>query len=953
MKYIKFVAAIFCLCLPTLIFGAEKLYIKALAKEAFSGKAKDGNIKAWLLPAEGNDTIFASFSNSTEINTNGDMIKLRYASFEVPAMPAIYNLTAIADGCKEVTQTIIIEKIGSREFEKRIPDLIFYPKSKNLNEITVTASKVKFYMKGDTVVFNADAFQLAEGSMLDGLIKQMPGVEIKDGGQIYVNGKFVESLLLNGKDFFQGDNNIMLNNLGAYTVKNVAVYDRLGKKSMLAGRDVGDSEYVMDVRLKRDYMSGFLGNLEAGGGTASRYLGRMFGMWYTNRSRVTLIGNINNLNDSRKPGQNDNFKASNVAGDFRTKMIGLDYNVFGKNWDFIGNTNINHVRKTNMQVMNRTNFLSSGNTYENRFSDGLSHDFDVNSRNSLSFTPDNKYIGISQTLSYNNNDYASSALSGAFSEEISEMNRQLLDKIYSDSPTSFSDITVNTSLSEALSSGNSLELGGSVDFSSKLSHSPDIIGIGLNGSYNRRHYRNFNRYDINYVREDKTYKSNTYTQGYPDYGWKISVNPSYEYLPDKNTTITFTPGYSHSSSTKDSYFYRLDRLGDAGAFGMLPVGYETTLDDDQTYFSTSNSDRVSLNVNYLGRYSLSSGRSVSAQVFMTTDYNWRDLDYNQPDFFQKVKHNSFNLQFRNTYLSYKSGNDTYKLLYERRCNYVELNRLVNISDSRDPLNIFTGASSLKNAFDNKIELTWIRRVMTRHRWANTVTARFNIVENALVNGYSYDRQTGVRTYTMNNVSGNWKTYLSNYFSKSFGSKDQFDISSITGFDFSHDADMTSSGNEYLHKFIVKNLNLSQTLRVNWRIGKQQIGLNARVVWRDTRSDNTDFSPFSATTAQYGVSGQLKLPYNFGISTDLNVYTRRGYAYKEMNTTDVVWNARLSYSTKGGKWVFMLDGFDLLHQLNNITYNVNAQGRTETWNNVLPRYGLFHVQYRFAVKPSKK
>lgn len=70
-----------------------------------------------------------------------------------------------------------------------------------LNEVVVTASKIKFYNRGDTIVYNADAFQLAEGSMLDGLIAQLPGVELSSNGQIKVNGEFVESLLLNGKQF--------------------------------------------------------------------------------------------------------------------------------------------------------------------------------------------------------------------------------------------------------------------------------------------------------------------------------------------------------------------------------------------------------------------------------------------------------------------------------------------------------------------------------------------------------------------------------------------------------------------------------------------------------------------------------------------------------------------------------------------------------------------------------
>ena len=81
---------------------------------------------------------------------------------------------------------------------------------RKLKEVKVTATLVKMVMKKDTVVFNADAFQLAEGSMLDQLVARLPGVELRGNGQIYVNGRFVSSLLLNGEDFFKGNPSIAL-----------------------------------------------------------------------------------------------------------------------------------------------------------------------------------------------------------------------------------------------------------------------------------------------------------------------------------------------------------------------------------------------------------------------------------------------------------------------------------------------------------------------------------------------------------------------------------------------------------------------------------------------------------------------------------------------------------------------------------------------------------------------
>ncbi len=84
-----------------------------------------------------------------------------------------------------------------------------------------------------------------------------------------------------------------------------------------------------------------------------------------------------------------------------------------------------------------------------------------------------------------------------------------------------------------------------------------------------------------------------------------------------------------------------------------------------------------------------------------------------------------------------------------------------------------------------------------------------------------------------------------------------------------------------------------------------------------------------------------------------MFSRRSYNNTSLNTDDLVWNARLSYTAMKGKLVFMLDGFDILSQLSNVTYELNGQGRVETRRNVLPQYALFHVQYKLNKNPKKK
>lgn len=234
-----------------------------------------------------------------------DMAKGQYNSsdfsFIVPKVKGdSYIIKASFLGYITGYANVSMKDITRRDYECKLPDIALKRDSKVLDELEVVSTKVKFYYKGDTVVYNADAFVLAEGSMLDGLVRQMPGMEIREDGNIYHNGKLVENLLLNGKEFFNGNNQIMLDMLPAFTVKNIKMYDKYGNKSELLGQKLQDDKlYVMDVVLKREYSVGWMGNVEAGGGTSDRYLGQLFAMRHTDHSRISIYGTINNLNDKR------------------------------------------------------------------------------------------------------------------------------------------------------------------------------------------------------------------------------------------------------------------------------------------------------------------------------------------------------------------------------------------------------------------------------------------------------------------------------------------------------------------------------------------------------------------------------------------------------------------------------------------------------------------------------
>ena len=170
---------------------------------------------------------------------------------QVPARPGMLIIKGECDGYETSFLNFTIRTIG-RNSSFKVPPVLLKKKSNediykdvNLDGVVVTGTKIKMTYRGDTIVYNASAFNLPDGSMLDALIRQMPGAELKSNGDIYINGKKLDYLLLNGKDFFKGNNKVMLDNLPYYTVKELKVYNKQTDKSEMLGENVESSTSFM------------------------------------------------------------------------------------------------------------------------------------------------------------------------------------------------------------------------------------------------------------------------------------------------------------------------------------------------------------------------------------------------------------------------------------------------------------------------------------------------------------------------------------------------------------------------------------------------------------------------------------------------------------------------------------------------------------------------------------
>jgi hypothetical protein len=151
---------------------------------------------------------------------------------------------------------------------------------------------------------------------------------------------------------------------------------------------------------------------------------------------------------------------------------------------------------------------------------------------------------------------------------------------------------------------------------------------------------------------------------------------------------------------------------------------------------------------------------------------------------------------------------------------------------------------------------------------------------------------------------------------------------------------------------VHNLNLSQEVAFQFNVKRHAFTLRGKVNWLKSNSQLALFDPISAFDYTATANITLNFPYNWQLTTDMNMYARRGYNDNTLNSTDWVWNASVSKSLLKGKFTVKLNAVDMLGQISHVRKTINAQGRTETWVNSMPRYAMLHLIYRFQIMPKK-
>ena len=183
-------------------------------------------------------------------------------------------------------------------------------------------------IKGDTIVYNADSFKSGTERKLEDILKKLPGVEVNADGEIEVEGKRVTKLMVEGKDFFDGDTKLGVKNIPADAIDKIQVLRNYNENSILKGVENNQDNIAMNIKLKSGKKNFWFGDMTAGIGVAheeSRYLINPKLFYYSPKYSINLITNFNNIGELPLTVQ-DYFK---FTGGFRGMMQkgGSSFNV--------------------------------------------------------------------------------------------------------------------------------------------------------------------------------------------------------------------------------------------------------------------------------------------------------------------------------------------------------------------------------------------------------------------------------------------------------------------------------------------------------------------------------------------------------------------------------------------------------------------------------------------------
>ncbi len=791
-----------------------------------------------------------------------------------------------------------------------------------LGEAVVIGKAPEVTVRNDTVEYNADSYKVTEGSVLEDLLKKMPGVEVDSEGKITVNGKEVKKVMVDGKEFFSDDPKVASKNLPAKMIDKLQVLDKKSDMAQMTGFDDGEEETVINLTVKPGMKQGWFGNAYGGYGSQDRYEANAMVNRFVNNDQVTFMGGANNTNNMGFSDLASTMFSGMGGGGGRRGGFGAGSGITSS-----GNAGLNFSKEFNPKVT-----LGGNARYSHSDNDARSKSEQQN-------------ILPGDSSSYDNNEAMSRTKSDNYGMDFrlewkpDTMTQLIFHPSFSFSHSvndNFSDATtldngrdtVNTNQSSNFSESNGYNLSASIDFSRKLNDKGRVFSATLSGGSSDSYSNGTNRSDIVYFNQTAALQNSVIDQRsrYDNNGFNYRIYLSWVEPIGHNNFIQATYSISQRKQEALKNVYNQDA---DGIYNVLDSAYS------QSYRNNFISQRASL-----------SFKSQREKFNYTVGLNL-DPSYSSSENFvgdttlSKITRKVINLspmaQFN--YMFNKRTN--LRVTYNGRTSQPSMTQLQPVADVSDPTNIKIGNPDLNPIYTNNVSIRFQQFTPEKQR-AIMVMANGSYTINDIVSYTSYNQETGVKTTTYKNVNGNYSGNIRMMLNTPFKNK-KFSINTMSMASFAN-----SNGYINEEKNTSRNLILSERGGIDFRSSYLDLGINGNIRYNAT--SNSLQKENNQNTFNYGVGGYttIYLPLDLKIESDVNWSTNSGYG-DGFEQNEILWNASASKSfLKNNQGTLRFKIYDILRQRSNISRTVTASYIQDSEYNTLGSYFMVHFIYRFSI-----
>ena len=833
-----------------------------------------------------------------------------------------------------------------------------------LKGATVTGQAAKVTLKEDTFVYNASAYRTPEGSVVEELVKKLPGAQVDDDGKITINGKEVKKILIDGKEFMTGDTKTAMKNLPTSIVERVKAYDQKSDLARVSGIDDGEEETVLDFGIKRGMNRGYMVNADLAAGTRSRYSGRIFAGMQSSDLKIFIPMSANNVNDMGFPGGGGGRFGGGRQGLTATKMLGFNLNYEKKDrFKLDASIRWNHSN-VDAVVRRSTEDFMSGNasTFSNNLTSNMSRTNSWNARFRLEWTPDSlTNIMMRPQFNYNSNDGLGEGYSMTFDEDPfktikdpfdDEELQKLIDK----------GVVKNRNVNNSISYSDSKSAGGWLQLNRRLNSKGRNITLRFSGNVGEGMSRSFTNSLVEYYQlvnqfgEDSTYQANRYAVT-PTKNWNYGLRATYSEPIFRQVYLQFSYQYQYSYTKSDRATYDFSNFA-ADFFGVTPRyrGWDDYLallggsplegfrDDKLSRFSEYR------NYNHTAEIMLRVVRkaynlNIGFQVMPQRSHFTQDYQGVHTDTVRTVTNIAPTADFR-----WKISNvSQLRFNYRANSSQPSMSDLLDITDNSDPLNVRKGNPGLKPSFTQNFRLFY-NNYIQNHQRSIMANVSFSTTRNSISNMVTYDAASGGRTTRPENINGNWNAFGMFMFNTAIDSAGFFNVNTFTTLRYNNSVGYVSVGrNTDSQKSTTKSTTVGERLAASYRNSWLEFELNGSLEYMHARSELQSNNNLDTWTFSYGGSLQMTAPWGTQLSTSMNMNSRRGYNDASMNTNELIWNAQVSQSfLRGNALTLSLQFYDILHRQSTFSRTVDAMRRSDTEYNAITNYAMLHVIYRLNI-----